>query len=584
MHAITELLGDNKRQVVMLAASSLLSGLAEAGTLAVVAQVAASLATRSKHVDAHIGVASVHTSLGVLLAIGGGLAIARALLQIPGSYLPARIASEVQMRLRKGLFDGFTLASWSTQASDREGQLQELLGNQVAQASGGTIQATTLVTNLSAFLILLASALELDAKAAAIVLVVCIALFAVLRPLSVIGGQIARALSRAQMAQASAYGQAIRLAEETQVFGVGAAQRKQVTRFLNETRRLFFRAQLISRIVPNAYQSTVYLLLVGGLAAVYEFSSGSVTSLGAVVLLLVRAAAYGNAVQGSAQAMRQSLPYLERVKGAEARYLESAPILGHTALPRIERIAFEDVSFAYNADRPALEHVTFEIHEGEAIGVVGPSGAGKSTLSQLLLRLRLPTSGSYLVNGRPAEDFKADDWNRHFSYIPQTPHLIHATVAENITYYRDFTQEEIERAARLAGIHDEVLTWKGGYQRLVGPRADAVSGGQAQRICLARALVGRPTFLLLDEPTSAVDLKSERLIQESLLALKRELTLVIIAHRISTLDMCDRVMVILDGKLNAFEPFAELRETNTYYRSVIATGIEASAPIFGGHN
>jgi ABC-type multidrug transport system fused ATPase/permease subunit len=111
------------------------------------------------------------------------------------------------------------------------------------------------------------------------------------------------------------------------------------------------------------------------------------------------------------------------------------------------------------------------------------------------------------------------------------------------------------------------VSWPNGYETIVGPRADAVSGGQQQRICLARALVAQPEILVLDEPTSALDPRSETLIQESLIALKHNVTLFIIAHRMSTLDICDRVMVVLDGHLDAFDTIALLARTNPYYRS-----------------
>ncbi len=126
-------------------------------------------------------------------------------------------------------------------------------------------------------------------------------------------------------------------------------------------------------------------------------------------------------------------------------------------------------------------------------------------------------------------------------------------------FFRDIDDEAIERACRLARIHDDVVSWREGYETIVGPRADAVSGGQQQRICLARSIAGDPDVLVLDEPTSALDPRSEALIQESLVSLKHRLTLFIVAHRMSTLTICDRVMVVLDGKLDAFETLEELR-------------------------
>jgi ABC-type multidrug transport system fused ATPase/permease subunit len=235
---------------------------------------------------------------------------------------------------------------------------------------------------------------------------------------------------------------------------------------------------------------------------------------------------------------------------------------------------FEDVGYAYRAGRPVLSDVTFAVDGVQAVGVIGPSGAGKSTLVQLLLGLRAPGQGKYLVNGTPAHEFLPADWHRLVAYLPQEPHLLHASVADNIRYFRELDDEAVQRAARLARIHDDVMGWADGYETIVGPRADAVSGGQQQRICLARALAARPQMLVLDEPTSALDPTSEMLIGQSLTELEHELILFIVAHRMSTLDICDRVMIILDGKLAAFDTVTNLQQHNPYYRTAakVATG------------
>ena len=188
--------------------------------------------------------------------------------------------------------------------------------------------------------------------------------------------------------------------------------------------------------------------------------------------------------------------------------------------------------------------------------------------------MRRPDSGRFLVNGHSADLFLREDWHRLAAYLPQEPRLLHASVAENIRYFRALDDEAVERAGRLARIHEEIMKWSNGYETIVGPRADAVSGDQQQRICLARALAARPELLVLDEPTSALDPHSETLIQESLMSLKSEITLFIIAHRMSTLDICDRVMVVVDGRLVAFDTTALLRRDNPYYQtaSMLATG------------
>lgn len=311
----------------------------------------------------------------------------------------------------------------------------------------------------------------------------------------------------------------------------------------------------------------MYLLIVGALAGLYAAGSSHAASLGAVVLLLVRAGSNGQQLQGAYQALRQSLPFVERLQATRARYAGSVSVAGTQPLAKVQALRFERVSFSYRAARPVLSDVSFEVNVGEAIGIIGPSGAGKSTLVQLLLRLRQPDGGRYLVNGHLAEELAPQDWHRLVTYVPQEPRLLHASVADNIRFFRPHDEEAVVRAARLARIDGEVSSWPDAYRTIVGPRADAVSGGQKQRICLARALVGEPQMIVLDEPTSALDPQSEMLIQESLQALRGELTMFIVAHRLSTLDLCDRVMVILDGRLAAFEELEVMRAGNSYYRS-----------------
>jgi ABC-type multidrug transport system fused ATPase/permease subunit len=238
-------------------------------------------------------------------------------------------------------------------------------------------------------------------------------------------------------------------------------------------------------------------------------------------------------------------------------------------------MAFEHVSFGYRPDVPVLSDINFEVSAGEAIGVIGPSGAGKSSTVQILLRLREPSAGRFLVNGLPASEFSRVDWQSRVSYVPQEPNLLHATVADNIRYFREIDDAQVERAARLAHIHDEIVGWANGYETIVGPRADAVSGGQQQRICLARALAARPDILILDEPTSALDPRSEALVRKSLDELKHELTLFIIAHGSTLLDICDRAMVIVEGRLEAFDTVQALAEATTYHRSIAGLGLEA---------
>ena len=551
----------------LLAVLSVVTGLAEAAVLAIVAQVAAALATRRDVVDVHLGVASRHVSIQTLLIAGGAIAAIRLILLVPTSSLAARIAADAQAVLRERLVQAFLRASWSVKSADLEGRFQELMTNQVSAATSGVVQVTYVVTYLFSFAVLIVSALVASPAAAAIVVVACVVLFAALRPLTKAGGRAAHELSLALLDHAGGMSEATRLAEETQVFGVTSAQEARLQQLIERARRWFFGSQFNLRLVPNIYQSAVYLLLFGGLALIYAIDRSGLASLGVVVLLLVRAGTYGNQAQNAYQAVRQAGPFLERLEEATDRYDEAASPPGLERFESLEALALQDVSYSYPDRAEALSDISFDVRAGETIGIIGPSGAGKSTLAQILLRLREPAAGRYLVNGLPAHTLRWEDWARLVAYVPQTPQLVYASVADNIRYFREIEQDEVERAAKLAGIHDDIQKWSEGYDTVVGPRAAAVSVGQAQRICLARALALRPQLLVLDEPTSALDPTSERLIQASLTALRGSLTLFVIAHRLTTLDICDRVVVIVGGRVDAVEAFEDLELRNAYYRS-----------------
>ena len=565
---IAALLGTRRSFVAALAGSSVVSGLAESAMLVTLATVATRVAQRHHgQASSLVGGLIGHAAIGTLFAFAALFALIRLCMQFPIAYLTARIGADVQAQLRKEIADAFTATSWAQQASDREGYLQDTMTSQVLQGTQGALQATTILSASINFTILMITALVINAKAAVVVALVAAGLLALLRPLRRTGIKRARELSRSQLDFASALSEMQRLAAESQVFGVEQAQRDRLEAFTLKARRLFLQSQTMVRLTPSVYQSMIFLLIIIGLYALYQISASALASLGAVILLLVRTGTSAQQIQGAQQALSQSLPFIERLQETARRYRDSIPVDGEAKLEGIADVAFARVSFAYREDTPVLQDVSFSVPAGETVGVIGPSGAGKSTLVQLLLQLREPTSGEYLVNGFPASGYRRADWHRLVSYVPQEPQLIHATVAENIRFLRDeLTDDDIERAAKLSHIHDVIMSWPDGYETIVGPRADAVSGGQQQRICLARALAPQPAVLILDEPTSALDPSSEDLIQASLRELKEKLTIFIVAHRMSTLGICDRVMVIVDGRLAAFDPIPVLERESAYYR------------------
>ncbi|MFM8484076.1 MAG: ABC transporter ATP-binding protein [Actinomycetota bacterium] len=267
----------------------------------------------------------------------------------------------------------------------------------------------------------------------------------------------------------------------------------------------------------------------------------------------------------------RSLPFLEVLDGTLDRYRGHRATDGRTRVTTIGAIEAHDVSFSYTGDRPALTDVSFRLEPGEIVGVIGPSGAGKSTLVQLLLGIREPTSGNITVDGVDLTDMERTSWTDLVSFVAQEPHLITGTVSENIRFFRsEIDDEAIASAARSANVLTDIERLPEGFATHLGERGSQLSGGQRQRMSIARALAGSPRLLILDEPTSALDVTSESSIRDTIAALRGRVTVVVIAHRMSTLDMCDRLMVIEGGRLKAFDTPERLRRDSEFYRQALA--------------
>jgi len=204
------------------------------------------------------------------------------------------------------------------------------------------------------------------------------------------------------------------------------------------------------------------------------------------------------------------------------------------------RIEFCDVSFGYGAERLVLRQVSFEVPPGARVGISGPTGAGNTTLASPLLRLYDPVEGRILLDGVDLREYRLSDLRQQYAVVLQEPVLFSTTLAENIAYARpEASRDEIVEAAMMANAHDFIARLPEGYDTIVGERGMTLSGGERQRVSVARAFLKNAPVLILDEPTSAVDLRSEALIMESLERLIRGRTSLIVAHRTSTLDGCD---------------------------------------------
>ncbi|MEM7728942.1 MAG: ABC transporter ATP-binding protein/permease [Pseudomonadota bacterium] len=300
-----------------------------------------------------------------------------------------------------------------------------------------------------------------------------------------------------------------------------------------------------------------------------EMSTGDMLTITLVLNQLYRPL---NILGFAYREIKQALTDLERM----FQLLEEPPEVVDAAHARPlhdvrGRIAFEDVDFAYEPDRQILHGVSFAVEDGQTVAVVGPTGAGKSTLSRILYRFYDIASGSVRIDGTDIRDITQDSLRAAIGMVPQDTVLFNDTIGYNIAYAKpDATREQIEQAARDAQIHDFIERLPKGYDTLVGERGLKLSGGEKQRVAIARTLLKDPAILILDEATSALDSATEADIQHALGVASRGRTTLVVAHRLSTIQDADLILVMDVGRIEERGTHAELLARGGLYAELWA--------------
>ena len=336
-------------------------------------------------------------------------------------------------------------------------------------------------------------------------------------------------------------------------------EEREGDRFVRAARRSLAE-QMRVVLAESGFGLLVALTLAGGTATVLfigaqHVRSGALT-LGSLLLVMAYLAQLYKPLETISRktaSVQASLASAERAFALLDRAPDVVERRGARPLVRAAgRMSLRDVAFAYGEDRPALEGVCLEVPAGAYVGIAGPTGAGKTTLLALLARLTDPTAGEILLDGIDLRNYRLSDLRQQFAIVLQEPVLFSTTIAENIAYGRPgASREEIVEAARAAYAHDFVMRLPEGYETVAGERGMGLSGGERQRIALARAFLRDAPILLLDEPTSAVDVRSEAIILDAIRRLARGRTTFMVAHRLRTLDVCDMRLRIEHGHVLA---------------------------------
>lgn len=355
-----------------------------------------------------------------------------------------------------------------------------------------------------------------------------------------------------------------------------------IYRKADEPQRLAYAENMYIGQKPRHAMETLGLVLIAMLAyAITRQPSGVAVALGTIGALAFGAQRLLPALQqmyqawshiaGSEAALRNVIGMLDQQIPPEFALPASVP------LPFRSEIRLDSVAFRYGPALPAvLDHIDLRITKGAHIGLVGTTGSGKTTALDIVMGLLSPSEGRIVVDGVPLSAANLKAWQRAIAHVPQTVYLADTTFAENIAFGVDADEidmERVRRSAKLAHIADFIESTPGGYNARVGERGVRLSGGQRQRIGIARALYKQASVLVLDEATSALDNWTERAVVESLKDLDRELTILVVAHRLSTVKECDTIVQLENGRIVAHGTYEQLLSSSSSFKRMAGVAI-----------
>jgi ABC-type multidrug transport system fused ATPase/permease subunit len=543
------------RGVLAAALATALAAMAEASALVMIVPLAERATRADGEVLGRIGPFSLEMGTGQLLGLVTALIVVSVAFKVLALWLRTRTVRSWEQRARVRALRLLLEADYEHTARLAPSELQAVVGSHVGQAAAGLSVIGQIANAAISLAVLVLVAFATAPVAALVIAVVGGGLLALLRPLARRTREAGKASSELGIESNRLVADTARDGREIRLYGAQNHFLDQyssaVTRHaVNQTR-----LNMISGLAPVLYHGAGLLLVVVAIALALSVGDLEVTTLGSVALLFLRSLGYGQQLASTLQQYNQTVPFADRLAAELSSLAEARERSGDLELRSVESIELRNVGYLYagaEADQAALEHVDVVLRSPGIVGLVGASGSGKSTLAQLLLRLRHPSSGQVLVNGRDIAEWSRGSWATQVALVPQSPQLLRGSVRDNIAFFRPGIDEErVRQVARSVGLDGLFDSLPDGYDTELGETGRELSGGQLQRIGIARALAGDPSLLVLDEPTSALDIETEQWVQRAIKEAGLRALVVVITHRETTLGICDRVLRLEAGRLVA---------------------------------
>ena len=475
------------------------------------------------------------------------LILTRFMLGAASAWTSGALAFRIVVGIREEMLRDYVASEFLVKDDLDDGGLQQLIVTFPSQGNGliqGLTQSAAALLTMSA---MLAFSFGSDAIATLGLLGAIVGVSALLIPLRRVVRRYSSEAVDTQVGLSSAVAELAELRAEVEAFGVGLSAFSRVGDRIQSDGQVGRRMAIIKQLIPPAYHGITYLAVALGLLLLTRSSPDDLTTVGPIMLVILRTLAYGQAVQQGAVLIAQIGPFLGYLNSTVARFRDRAVREYGDPVRQFEEIRFLGVSFHYpiSAGGRGVESLDLTIRRGESVGLVGPSGGGKSTTLKLLAALYEPTDGSIEIDGRSLTALSRKDWTSLVGFVPQHPRLLFGSISENVRFFREgISDDEIRTALSAADLLAEVEALEHGIETVVGPGATALSGGQMQRLAIARALVSGPQLIVMDEPTSAIDQESEREVAAAVAAVAAEVTVVIASHRPRILEHCDRIIEV----------------------------------------
>lgn len=491
------------------------------------------------------------SALGVFVVLMGTQIAARYTLELLNSRLETAFVSH----LREQLYEALIRADWLFFTRQRGSDITQVLTDELQRVSFGTQQMLSGIGLVGAALVQVALAFALSPMLTALALGCGGGLALLLRPFTRRSYKIGREGQERRAEMAAAISEHLAGLKVAKSHGRELHHLAHFRRGVAEIAAHIVEATRVYASTRGAYELGAVLALSGFLFSAVRWGGLSTPELLLLVFIFSRLLPRLAALQSNWQRVMHMLPSFESAHRLREQFIvaQEPPVPAVARrLPLTQEVRFEKVSFHYGdpVGRAVLNEVNFTLPARQITAICGASGAGKSTVADLLMGLLRPASGRVLVDGAPLAAARLHDWREGVGYVPQETFLFHESVRANLCWARaEATEAELRSVLRLAAAEDFVDRLPQGLDTIVGDRGVRLSGGERQRLALARALLRQPTLLVLDEATSALDTVNEQLIQQAIERLHGELTIVIIAHRLSTVQNADQIIVLEQGRV-----------------------------------